>query len=59
MSKWPIRYSLIAAGIERVIYIEPYAKSRAEELHEDAIVVEEKALKPSRRSKWRVPSIIL
>jgi deoxycytidylate deaminase len=46
---------IIAVGIERVIYIEPYAKSRAEELHEDAIVVEEKALRPSRRSKWRVP----
>lgn len=46
---------IIAAGIERVIYIEPYAKSRAEELHEDAIVVEEKALKPSRRSTWKVP----
>jgi deoxycytidylate deaminase len=46
---------IVAAGIERVIYIEPYAKSRAEELHEDAIVVEEKALKPSRGSKWRVP----
>lgn len=26
-----------------MIYIEPYAKSRAEELHKDAIVVEEKA----------------
>jgi deoxycytidylate deaminase len=32
---------IVAAGIERVIYIEPYAKSRAEELHDDAIVVEE------------------
>jgi deoxycytidylate deaminase len=46
---------IIASGIERVIYIEPYAKSRAEELHEDAIVVEEKALKPNRGAKWRVP----
>ncbi|HUH64397.1 MAG TPA: anti-phage dCTP deaminase [Terracidiphilus sp.] len=46
---------IIAAGIERVIYIEPYAKSRAEELHEDAIVVEEKAPRPSRRASWRVP----
>lgn len=34
---------IIAAGISRVYYIEPYAKSRAEELHEDAIVVEEKS----------------
>ncbi len=46
---------IIAAGIERVFYIEPYAKSRAEELHEDAIVVEEKAAKPGCRSRWRVP----
>ncbi len=46
---------IVAAGIERVIYIEPYAKSRAEELHDDAILVEEKALRPSRTSKWRVP----
>jgi deoxycytidylate deaminase len=42
---------IVAAGIERVIYIEPYAKSRAEELHEDAIVVEEKAIKPNRGRK--------
>lgn len=45
---------IVAAGIERVIYIEPYAKSRAEELHEDAIVVEEKALKPNR-GRRKVP----
>jgi tRNA(Arg) A34 adenosine deaminase TadA len=46
---------IIAAGIERVIYIEPYAKSRAQELHEDAIVVEEKALRPKRSSRRKVP----
>jgi deoxycytidylate deaminase len=46
---------IVAAGIERVIYIEPYAKSRAEELHDDAILVEEKALRPNRSAKWRVP----
>jgi deoxycytidylate deaminase len=46
---------VIAAGIERVIYIEPYAKSRAEELHEDAIVVEEKALNPARGRLWKLP----
>lgn len=45
---------IIAAGIQRVIYIEPYAKSRAEELHEDAIVVEEKA-KDSERIRHKVP----
>jgi deoxycytidylate deaminase len=46
---------IIAAGIERVIYIEPYAKSRAEELHEDAIVVEEKASEFNRGARQKVP----
>jgi deoxycytidylate deaminase len=46
---------IIAAGIERVIYIEPYAKSRAEELHEDAIVIEEKAPDERRTSRRKVP----
>jgi deoxycytidylate deaminase len=32
---------IIAAGIRRVVYIEPYAKSRAADLHDDAIAVEE------------------
>lgn len=45
---------IIAAGIQRVVYIEPYAKSRAEELHEDAIVVEEKA-KDSGGTRNKVP----
>jgi deoxycytidylate deaminase len=31
---------IIAAGISRVIYIEPYAKSRASDLHPDAISVD-------------------
>ena len=30
---------IIAAGIHRVVYIEPYEKSRAEKLHDDAMVV--------------------
>jgi deoxycytidylate deaminase len=34
---------IIAAGIRRVLYIEPYAKSRAADLHDDAIAVEESA----------------
>jgi deoxycytidylate deaminase len=46
---------IIAAGIERVIYIEPYAKSRAEELHEDAIVVEEKAADDAKTMRRKVP----
>lgn len=31
---------LIASGIERVIYIHPYMKSLARELHDDALVIE-------------------
>jgi deoxycytidylate deaminase len=46
---------IVAAGIERVFYIEPYAKSRAEELHDDAIVIEEKAMRPNRGSNRKVP----
>lgn len=30
---------IIAAGIHRVVYIEPYEKSKAEKLHDDAMVV--------------------
>lgn len=30
---------IIAAGIHRVVYIEPYEKSKAEKLHKDAMVV--------------------
>ncbi len=45
---------IIAAGIERVFYIEPYAKSKAEELHEDEIVVEEKLDRKRGRSR-RLP----
>ena len=45
---------IIAAGIERVYYIEPYGKSRAEELHEDEIVVEEKLERKTGRNR-RVP----
>lgn len=46
---------IIAAGIERVYYVEPYAKSRAEELHEDAIIVEDRVRKRIRQSGWRIP----
>ncbi len=31
---------LVAAGIRRVVYVEPYPKSRAAELHDDSIVVD-------------------
>ncbi|HEY2232800.1 MAG TPA: anti-phage dCTP deaminase [Candidatus Angelobacter sp.] len=46
---------IIAAGIKRVYYIEPYGKSRAEELHEDAIIVEEKIFGKRRQGLKRVP----
>jgi len=32
---------IIAAGIARVVYIEPYPKSRAQDLHEDAISIDD------------------
>ncbi|HET7500832.1 MAG TPA: anti-phage dCTP deaminase [Kofleriaceae bacterium] len=33
---------IVAAGIRRVVYIEPYAKSQAFDLHRDSIVLDEK-----------------
>ena len=32
---------IVAAGIARVVYIEPYPKSRAKQLHKDSILVDE------------------
>lgn len=40
---------LIAAGIERVVFVEPYEKSKAPELHEDSI-----ALSPSDHVQGKV-----
>lgn len=37
---------LIAAGIQRVIYVLPYAKSLAQDLHEDAVVLEPETQAP-------------
>lgn len=34
---------LLAAGIRRVIYMEPYPKSKAKELHQNEIVIEEES----------------
>lgn len=45
---------IIASGIERIYYIEPYGKSRAEELHAEEIVVEEKLERKKGRNR-RVP----
>jgi len=39
---------IIAAGISRVVYIEPYPKSRAHELHSDAIAVDDGAKDSSK-----------
>src|SRR5665213_2692709 len=45
---------IIAAGVGRVVYIEPYPKSLATELHNDSIRIEESgAEKP--RSRRRIP----
>jgi hypothetical protein len=46
---------IIAAGIQRVYYIEPYPKSKAWELHDDAIVVEERAHRQHRGPRWKLP----
>ena len=39
---------IIAAGIKRVVYIEPFPKSHAEKLHSDAIVVDSPTFVPNR-----------
>jgi hypothetical protein len=41
---------IIGAGIERVVFIEPYIKSRAGELHEDAREIERSGAKSSKLS---------
>jgi deoxycytidylate deaminase len=48
---------IIAAGLTRVVYVEPYAKSLASTLHEDAIRVEDSVAKPGgkKRKDRRVP----
>jgi deoxycytidylate deaminase len=48
---------IIAAGLTRVVYVEPYAKSLASSLHDDAIRVEDSVTKPGgkKRKDKRVP----
>jgi deoxycytidylate deaminase len=41
---------IIGAGVERVVFIEPYIKSRAGELHEDALEIERSGAKGSKLS---------
>jgi hypothetical protein len=52
---------IIAAGITRVVYIEPYPKSRAVNLHGDAIRLADAGDKYDRTShkkgKWKVPFV--
>jgi deoxycytidylate deaminase len=40
---------IVASGIERVVYVEPYPKSKAKELHSDSLVIE-----PDSEDKSRV-----
>lgn len=47
---------IIDAGIQRVVYIEPYPKSLAKELHGDAIAVEEEADEEAKRAAKGEPA---
>jgi tRNA(Arg) A34 adenosine deaminase TadA len=40
---------IVAAGIKRVVYVAPYAKSMAEELHPDSLVVTSNVMLDDRR----------
>ncbi|MGA7416115.1 MAG: deaminase, partial [Bryobacteraceae bacterium] len=46
---------IIAAGVKRVVYVEPYAKSQAAQLHEDAIRVEATAIGRSSKTVRDAP----
>ena len=39
---------VVAAGAKRVVYVEPYPKSRAKDLHDDSIVVDSHDLVPGK-----------
>lgn len=45
---------IIAAGVKRVVFIEPYAKSRALDLHSDSIMLANPAV-AGRRNQRRIP----
>lgn len=47
---------IVAAGLRRVVYIEPYAKSQAAPLHDDAIRVEDAVARGSSR-RMRDPRV--
>src|SRR5262249_43222242 len=42
---------IIAAGVKRVVYIEPYEKSQALDLHDDAIVIDDQGDGSSRADR--------
>jgi deoxycytidylate deaminase len=48
---------IIGAGIKRVVYVEPYPKSKAKELHDDAIRVGEGARLPDDHTVPFVPFV--
>lgn len=48
---------IIGAGIKRVVYVEPYPKSKARELHEDAIRIGEAARRADEHSVPFVPFV--
>jgi deoxycytidylate deaminase len=48
---------IIGAGIKRVVYVEPYPKSKAKELHADAIQVGESGRKVGERVVCFVPFV--
>jgi deoxycytidylate deaminase len=45
---------IIAAGIQAVVYVEPYPKSKALDLHDDALVSGESQVRPIRKGDRRV-----
>ncbi|WP_081865569.1 anti-phage dCTP deaminase [Chondromyces apiculatus] len=46
---------IIASGIDEVVYIEPYPKSRTEELHDDAMVDTSKAMASGSQDRIKEP----
>lgn len=46
---------IIAAGIERVFFIEPYPKSKAAEYHSDSIKVEPQSIRDRKRDSAETP----
>jgi hypothetical protein len=47
----PFAKHIVAAGVKRVVYIEPYEKSQALDLHDDAIVIDDHGDTSSRSDR--------